>query len=313
MWGLSFEGYVERKHQVGVVRVPQESPEVAKGSAAPGHHVKTCPTLQSRDLKEGVLDEMKHSGSHSLYVRQAGPADAPTIVFVHGQAGSGAMWQPQLERLPDFHCLAPDLPEHGYSAEVGPFSLKDASQRVAALIRQANPQGRAHVVGLSLGASVIVQMMCDVPEVIDHALISGAALRLHPMVAALNVRWAFVSREHLAAVLFSRFHIPKEYHHLLYEGVRMVKPTAFLHFAYELTQIQLPHRAPVPTLIIVGEKESFTARYGAHWMKTLIAGAQGAIVTGVGHIWSLEAADLFTQAVRAWVTDASLPPALLPF
>jgi pimeloyl-ACP methyl ester carboxylesterase len=223
------------------------------------------------------------------------------------------MWQPQFERLPGFHCLAPDLPEHGYSAEVAPFTLKDAGQRVAALIRQASPQGRAHVVGLSMGASVIVQMLCDVPEVIDHALISGAALRLPPALAALNMRWAFVSPDQLAAVLFSRFHIPNEYRPLLYEGVRMVKPTAFLHFAYELTRIQLPHQAPAPTLITVGQKESFVARYGAHRMKTLISGSKGAIVAGVGHIWSLEAADLFTQTVRAWVTDAPLPPALLPF
>jgi pimeloyl-ACP methyl ester carboxylesterase len=254
---------------------------------------------------------MKNSVSHSLYVHQAGPAEAPTIVFVHGQAGSGAMWQPQFERLPDFHCLAPDLPEHGYSAEVGPFTLKGAGQRVAALIRQASPQGRAHVVGLSMGASVIVQMLYDVPEVIDHALISGAALRLDPAMAALNMRWAFVSREQLAAVLCSRFHIPQEYRHLLYEGVRMVKPAAFLHFAYELTQVQLPHRAPVPTLITVGQKEAFAAKYAAHRMKTRISGAKGAIVMGVGHIWSLEAADLFSQTVRAWVRDAPLPALLL--
>jgi pimeloyl-ACP methyl ester carboxylesterase len=298
---------------VGLLRVPQESSEVARGSTAPAHHRETGPTLQNRDLREGVLCQMKNRVSHSLYVRQAGPADAPPIVFVHGQAGSGAMWQPQFERLPDFHCLAPDLPEHGHSANVAPFSLKDAAQRVATLIRQVPPHGRAHVVGLSMGAAVIVQMLSDVPEVIDHALISGAPLRLHPALAALNIRWAFVSPEQLAAVLFSRFHIPKEYRHLLYEGVRLVKPTAFLHFAYELTQIQLPHQAPVPTLITVGEKEAFAAKYAAHRMKMLISGAKGAMVMGVGHIWSLEAADLFAQTVRAWVTDAPLPPALLPF
>jgi hypothetical protein len=93
----------------------------------------------------------------------------------------------------------------------------------------------------------------------------------------------------------------------------MVKPAAFLHFAYELTQVQLPHRAPVPTLITVGQKEAFAAKYAAHRMKTRICGAKGAIVMGVGHIWSLEAADLFSQTVRAWVRDAPLPPALLLF
>src|SRR2546421_8161215 len=133
--------------------------------------------MQNRDLREGVLCEMKHSVSHSLYVRQAGPADAPVIVFVHGQGGSGAMWQPQFERLPDYHCLAPDLPEHGNSANSGPFSLKDASRRVAELIRQSTPTGRAHVVGLSMGGAVAVRMLLDAPEVIDHVMVSGAATR----------------------------------------------------------------------------------------------------------------------------------------
>jgi pimeloyl-ACP methyl ester carboxylesterase len=53
----------------------------------------------------------------SLYVREAGPADAPAVLFLHGLGLSSAMWQAQFERLADFyHCLAPDLPECGNSA-----------------------------------------------------------------------------------------------------------------------------------------------------------------------------------------------------
>ncbi len=33
------------------------------------------------------------------------------------------------------------------------------------------------------------------------------------------------------------------------------------------------------------------------------------MVPGVGHIWNLEAPDLFTETVRSWVTDAALPQA----
>ena len=38
----------------------------------------------------------------SLYVHQAGRADAASIVFLHGLGLSGAMWQPQFQRLPDY-------------------------------------------------------------------------------------------------------------------------------------------------------------------------------------------------------------------
>ena len=42
---------------------------------------------------------------------------------------------PQLERLGEFHCLAPDLPEHGQSQAVAPFSMEDTVRRFAAIVR----------------------------------------------------------------------------------------------------------------------------------------------------------------------------------
>ncbi len=42
----------------------------------------------------------------ALYLREAGPADAPCIIFLHGLWVSSAMWQPQIERLShEYHCL----------------------------------------------------------------------------------------------------------------------------------------------------------------------------------------------------------------
>ena len=44
-----------------------------------------------------------------MRVDEHGPADAPTIVFLHGGGGGGWMWRPQVEGLPDYHLLVPDL------------------------------------------------------------------------------------------------------------------------------------------------------------------------------------------------------------
>jgi pimeloyl-ACP methyl ester carboxylesterase len=51
-----------------------------------------------------------------LYVEEYGPHAAPTIVFLNGGGGANWMWQPQIDRLADYLCLAPDLPGHGKSA-----------------------------------------------------------------------------------------------------------------------------------------------------------------------------------------------------
>jgi pimeloyl-ACP methyl ester carboxylesterase len=249
----------------------------------------------------------------SLYIHQSGRVDSPSIVFLHGLGLSAAMWQPQFQCLPDYHCLAPDLPEHGNSANIGPFSLKDASRRVADLIRKSTPTGRAHVVGLSLGGAVAVRMLLDEPEVLDHVLVSGAATRLDPVVANYTAMMGFLSPDQLAQLIFLQSNIPQRYHHLVREGVRSVKPAAFRHFSQEVTQIELPHQVHVPMLIAVGQQETIVVQQAAHEMSTTIHGSKGVMVPGVGHIWNLEAPDLFTQTVRSWVTDAPLPQDFIAF
>src|SRR6266700_1932563 len=253
----------------------------------------------------------KRRKSMPLYVHRAGRADAASIVFLHGLGLSGAMWQPQFQRLPDYQCLAPDLPGHGKSADLGPLTLKDASRQVADLIGKYTPNGRAHVVGLSLGGAVAVRMLLDVPEVIDHVIVSGAATRLDPVFANFTTMMGFLNPDQLAQLIFLQSNIPQHYHHLVLEGVRPVKATAFSHFSHEVTQIELPHQVHVPMLITVGQNETFVVQQAAHEMNRTIQGAKGVMVPGVGHIWNLEAPDLFTETVRSWVTDAVLPQAFI--
>ena len=66
-----------------------------------------------------------------LFVHESGDPAGPPIVFLHGGGLSGRMWQPQVDALREFHCLAPDLPEHGRSAAVTPFTLRSAAEALS--------------------------------------------------------------------------------------------------------------------------------------------------------------------------------------
>jgi hypothetical protein len=59
------------------------------------------------------------------------------------------------------------------------------------------------------------------------------------------------------------------------------------------------------------KKETIPAKRSAREMVRTIRGAKGVIVPGVGHVWNLQAPDLFTVTVRAWVNDEQLPPSLV--
>jgi pimeloyl-ACP methyl ester carboxylesterase len=253
----------------------------------------------------------------ALYLREAGPADAPGLVFLHGLWVSGAMWQPQLERLSRaYHCLAPDLPEHGRSTDIGRLTLENTGRVVANLIRERTPHGRAHVVGLSLGGSVALGLLRDAPEVVDHLMVSGCGVwaRLGPVIGALSRLGRPLLRILKPAPLLSlalrRSKIPQPYLGVLQEDVRRLQPEAIIHFADEFVRMRVPRGGNTPILVTVGAKEDLVMRRAARSLSRHLP-APALMAPGVGHLWNLEAPDLFTETVHAWMTDRPVPKELV--
>lgn len=88
--------------------------------------------------------------------------------------------------LYDYHCLIPDLAEHGQSSDIKPFTIIDSAQMIADLIRDRVPGGRAHVVGHSLGGQVLVTLLATAPHVLDRAVVSSALLQPLPLAGLLS-------------------------------------------------------------------------------------------------------------------------------
>ena len=254
----------------------------------------------------------------SLYFREEGPHDAPTVLFLHGLGLSHTMWNPQFEDLSDYyHCLAPDLPECGNSIDTGPFTLKDASRRVVDIIRERVPGGSAHVVGLSIGGAVAIQILRDEPHVLDHLMISGTSLYLPPYLSTLKrldeQALRLFNHDRLAEYLLQPYRIPQTYRNLLLTDLRNVEPEAIRHFIQEMTKIKLSREERVPTLIAVGQQEAFDIKHAVYEIRRTLPCSRGVLVPGVGHFWNLEAPVLFTKTLRAWIQEESLPANLVQF
>ena len=265
----------------------------------------------------------------ALYARESGPGDAPSIVLLHGGGASGWTWQLQLEHLGDYHCLVPDLPEHGKSLAEGPFSIKGAAEQVLSLIRERTHGGRAHVVGLSLGGQVAAQILASGPEVVDHAILSGTSVRLMPGMAIFSrpamvklteaiVRlwWPFRDRAFWVHANMKYYSIPPRFEPEYREELCQFTPGALMRITVgESLRFRLPPgigRAQAPTLVVVGQREYGVVYQSARDLVAALPHAHGCIAARVGHNWSLEAPELFTQMIRAWITDQPLPAELLP-
>lgn len=251
-----------------------------------------------------------------LYFKEYGVDHDQTIVFLHGGGGAGWMWQPQIEQLSDYHLLVPDLPEHGQSRALQPFTFVEAAAQVADLITARAHGGRAHVVGLSLGAQTIVQMLSQSPEVIDHAVVSGALVRSIPGIGLTRLMtqlyWPFKDAAWLVRANMKSLGIPEQYFAEFAADTKAMTLDSFVRVTMANALFRIPPRldqARVPTLFLVGQKELKLMRDSLHDLMKAMPSAHGASVAHAIHNWSMQLPDVFTQTVRAWITDRELPQA----
>ena len=102
----------------------------------------------------------------------AGPPGAPPIVFVHATRLTRGMWAAQVADLSDaFRVITLDLPGHGVRATQR-FTLDDAADAVGRVIDEA-ADGRAVVVGLSLGGYVATHLAVRSPERVRGLVLAG--------------------------------------------------------------------------------------------------------------------------------------------
>lgn len=259
----------------------------------------------------------------ALFVRESGPAAAPTVIFLHGGGVGGWMWQEQVRAMPEYHCLVPDLPEHGHSLDAGPYTMAGATEAVAELIRTRAHGRRAHCVGLSLGAQLIVVLLASHPELVDRAVISGALVRPFPGVRLLGGALDWSIRMYLpikdwpwlVRLNMRSNGIPSKYFEETQEDTRRITVAGFGRLMRENLQYRLPdglQNLSVPALVVVGQKEYGIMRQSARDLTHAIPSSRGYVVDGVGHNWALESPDRFTALVRAWLADQPLPGGLTP-
>ena len=122
-----------------------------------------------------------------------------TLLLLHGLGSSAADWTPQIERFAaDFDVVAPDWPNHGESEKgVGGLPL----ERLAALavgVLDALGVERAHVVGLSMGGCVALQLALDHPARAATLTVANASADMRPR--GLRVRVLMALRRPLFAL-----------------------------------------------------------------------------------------------------------------
>ena len=251
-----------------------------------------------------------------MYIEEHGPHEAETIIFLHGSMVAGWMWTEQIAGLSVTHrTIVPDLPGLGRSGSEEWTSFAGVAEAVGADLAQRAPEG-AHVVGLSLGGIIALNLATSRPELCRSLLVSGVPgsalsgpLRLVNRVMATLYGTSFGAR-----LIGRAFGMPDdESMDAFVDTARSTDRAAIKAIVSEVSSRPIPDRLeaiPVRTLAVVGEKDTKLAKAAVPLLVDTIPGARGATVPGVGHQWNAEAPELFTAMVRAWVDEAEVHPNL---
>ncbi|WP_291082716.1 alpha/beta fold hydrolase [Dietzia sp. UBA5065] len=111
-----------------------------------------------------------------LAYREAGAGEGkPTLLLIHGMAGSSGTWREMIPRLESsYHILAPDLPGHGESSlDFDDYSLGAMASALRDLLVVKGVR-RCTVIGHSLGGGVALQFVYQYPDFCERIALIGS-------------------------------------------------------------------------------------------------------------------------------------------
>src|SRR6185437_2812783 len=104
------------------------------------------------------MSELTHLELHAERIAYQDAGQGPTLLLIHGMAGSSATWDAIIPRLAkNYRVIAPDLLGHGKSAKPrGDYSLGAFAAWLRDLLDELGID-RVTVIGQSLGGGIAMQ------------------------------------------------------------------------------------------------------------------------------------------------------------
>lgn len=256
--------------------------------------------------------------SASLSAAETGSGNDVTVALLHGVGTTGWMWRRLVQAVGgQLHVLNVDLPGHGASAGRPWVSMSDTVGAVTDLIAARAHDGTAHVVGLSLGGYVGVELAAGQPDLVPSALVSGVNVLPFPrpmlMRTAGAVMAPFMTRTPMLRANARALGVPPEDFDGYAEAARSMARGTFLRVGRELLDYRVPDAAGTSSsrvLAVAGAKEHDLIQRSLRTVAGAFPDGRARVVPGVGHAWNGELPALFADLVRAHVAGTTLPEGL---
>ncbi len=242
----------------------------------------------------------------------------PDVLLLHGLGANSESWQLQSPALADagYHVIVPDMRGFGQSTYPGGQNNPRVMAGDMVKLMQGLSSEKFHLVGISLGGTVALELVSARPEMVKSLVITNSFAILRPKQISL---WLFylirVLLVHLVGIETQADYVaerlfPNPDQAILRgafkeqicqsnpSGYRStMRSLAFFDVRAGVTEIQ------VPTLVITGENDTVVPPKSQAELARLIPGSQHKIIKDTGHAVTVEKPDRYNQLLLEFLAS----------
>lgn len=238
-----------------------------------------------------------------------GSFDEECILFLHGIGTTSLLWYQQVEYFKEnYSVLLIDLPGHGENAHI-PWQNMD---QVVDLVADTIPHNKAvHVVGLSLGGHVALDLVKNYPSKVTSTYISGVTTKpMGPKILKVFMPMylrqisKLQNNDKKLKQLFDDLGLPEDKLAESMSEYKKVSADTFRAIFDELYSFKLDYsyrKIRRPMMLVIGEEEGRSMQKNLDYAPLIILQAKSKVIKGVRHQWPIQQPELFNREVTKWL------------
>jgi pimeloyl-ACP methyl ester carboxylesterase len=262
---------------------------------------------------------MEHRVVNGVRLTCSVEGQGPPLLLLHGLGGSHDDWRKQVPVFARrYRVIAPDLRGFGASERQEPFTVQQHARDAAALLEALGVE-RAHVVGLSMGGAVAMELALSEPSRVAGLVLANTAPSFE--LRGWQRRYMGFSRLLLAllfgvggvARLFSKAVFPAPHQESLRKRLleRASHTSRWVYIASLRALVRWDARERLPSLrsptLVIGAEHDYTDIHEKRRWAARIPHARVVMLPGSRHRSELDAPAAFNDAVGRFL-DALPPP-----
>lgn len=252
------------------------------------------------------------SGDKKIYYEDINTDKEKTIVFLHSLGTSSKIWESQLAYFEnDFRIVLVDARGHGQSDSSIPFTFKDWANDILLILNELNIE-KAHFVGLSMGAHVMLELYLVAPERFSSMLLCNTFAKVPEEIREekFNSRMELLKQNNFVEE-WAKLSLHQNASKALIE--KTINLFACTKLDYESTWIavnqvdytSMLHTIKVPVLILTGDDDKAAPLRLAEVFHKEIPNSKLEVISEAGHFSNICNPKEFNEKVSKFLFEVS--------